>query len=60
MLCLATFVLATALGGAVAQCPDYANGLLNAAWSESAGCLWADADETHRFDNFDQAKSRCK
>ena len=60
MLFDTALVLAGVLGAAVAQCPDYTNGLLNAAWSESAGCLWADADETHRFDNFDQAKARCK
>ena len=42
-----------------AECPDYANGLLNTAWSESLGCIWADADETH-LDNYDQALARCK
>ena len=45
---------------ASAACPDYAQGLLNTAWSESTGCIWADADESNNYDNFDQALERCK
>jgi len=45
---------------ASSACPDYAQGLLNTAWSESTGCIWADADESNNYDNFDQALERCK
>ena len=55
-------ILVTALmiGTASAACPDYAQGLLNTAWSETTGCIWADADESNNYDNFDQALARCK
>ena len=48
------------IGAASAECPDYAQGLLNTAWSESTGCIWADADESNNYENFDQAVERCK
>ena len=40
--------------GAGAQCPD------TSAFSEAAGCVWADADEGHRFDSREQALGRCR
>ena len=56
---LGLFVCASLIIGSSAECPDYATGLLNAAWSESMGCIWADADESHNYDN-DQALARCR
>ena len=33
---------------------------VNVAWSESLGCVWADDDETHRFDSYEDALQICK
>ena len=57
---LGLFVCASLIIGSSAECPDYATGLLNAAWSESMGCIWADAEESHNYDNYDQALARCR
>ena len=54
------FTTVLLIGAASAECPDYAQGLLNTAWSESTGCIWADADESNNYENFDQALERCK
>ena len=52
----------TVIGTVLCQggCPDYADGRLNTAYSDSTGCIWADADPAHSFDNLDQALGRCK
>ena len=39
------------------QCP---NSGPTFGFSETAGCLWADADEDHRFDTLEQARARCR
>ena len=39
-------------------CP--ADKYVNVGYSESLGCVWADIDETHRFDNYEDALNRCK
>ena len=45
--------------GAGAQCPDTV-APDTSAFSEAAGCVWADADEGHRFDSREQALGRCR
>ena len=54
--CLSVLLVAAVL----CQCPDELADLPNAAFSASAGCLWADSDETHRFDNYEEAAGRCR
>ena len=44
----------------VAPCPDDLAGLPNTAYSPSAGCIWADSDESHGSDNFETALDRCR
>ena len=41
------------------QCPEDLANIPNAAFSPSAGCIWADADESH-IDNFEEAVARCR
>ena len=62
MLVGAAVISFTVIGTVLSQggCPDYANGRLNTAYSDSTGCIWADNELSHRFDNFDQALGRCK
>merc|ERR1712227_610230 len=55
-----TITTSTTIVGSPTDCPDYAAGLLNTSWSESMGCIWADADESHNYDNYDQALARCR
>ena len=50
----------TLLEAVRAQCPADLADIPNAAFSPSTGCIWADSDESHRFDNFDEANARCK
>ena len=50
----------TLLAAVQGQCPDDLADLPNAAFSASAGCIWADSDESHRFENYEEATARCK
>ena len=52
-------LLSVLLAGAGAQCPDTV-APDTSAFSEAAGCVWADADEGHRFDSREQALGRCR
>ena len=61
MICLLTLLVSLSslvtADLAEADCPTEN---VNVAWSESLGCVWADEDETHRFDSYEAALSRCK
>ena len=49
------------LSGAVrGQCPEDLADIPNAAFSPSAGCVWADSDESQGFDNYEEAIARCR
>ena len=58
---IVSFLLSVfSLSAVLCQCPEDLVDLPNAAFSPSAGCLWADSDEDHRFDNFEAASQRCR
>ena len=48
------------LGAVLGQCPGDLADIPNAAFSASTGCIWADSDESHRFENFEEALARCR
>ena len=54
------FLSVSVLSAVLGQCPEDLQDLPNAAFSPSAGCLWADSDEEHRFDNYEEAAQRCR
>ena len=60
MISLVTLGMSLMSGLALSAEVDCPTENVNVAWSESLGCVWADKDETQRFDNYDVALGRCK
>ena len=42
------------------QCPDHIRGKPNAAFSTSAGCIYADNNTVDIYDTFPKAQARCQ
>ena len=57
---LALLVIFNICSSIKAQCPAGLEGLDNAIFTASMGCVWADSEEDHRYDTYEQALGRCK